>query len=217
MTTTAQRRSHRTARRWRTPLTVLAGVRTVLGLLAIPLAPFLYEEHFVVLVLIRPTKEVLLAGGFLVREGDVSLPVLLAATVPMLVLGVWLMFALGRAYSKEIASGDVPGLGGRVLPAKRISDIRRVLKKKGARLVVLGRLAAFPSTAVAAAAGSSTMPARTFLRADGLGAALSIVEVVGAGLLLGSAYKQAGPWLTGVGVAVLLGLMWLAGRYLKRV
>ena len=26
---------------------------------------------------------------------------------------------------------------------------------------------------------------------------LSIVEVVGAGMLLGSAYKQAGPWLTG--------------------
>ncbi|MDP9183796.1 MAG: hypothetical protein M3P04_13590, partial [Actinomycetota bacterium] len=76
---------------------------------------------------------------------------------------------------------------------------------------------AAPSTLIAAAAGSSRMPTRSFLVADGVGALLSIVEVVGAGLLVGSAYKQAGPWLTGVGVAVLLGLLWLGGRYLKRV
>jgi membrane protein DedA with SNARE-associated domain len=221
-TTRARRaaRSHRgphKARRWRGPLLALAGVRAVLALVAVPLAPVLYEDHFVLLVLLRPTKEVLLAGGFLLRRGEVDPFTLMLATVPLMVFGVWQFFALGRGYKKEIAAGDLPGLGGRVLPAKRIQAIRKVLAKKGAKLVLLGRLAAMPSTVIAAAAGASTMPTRTFLLADGVGALLSIGEVLGAGLLLGSAYKQAGPWLTGVGVAVLLGMLWMAGRYLKRV
>jgi len=204
-------------REWRRPLMALAVARAALSLVAIPLAPFLFEEHFVLLVLLRPTKEVLLAGGFLVREGDVNPVSLLSAAIPLMVFGVWQFFALGRGYAKEIARCDVPGLGGRVLPGKRVDALRKLLEKKGVRLVFLGRLAAFPSTLVAAAAGASKMPSRSFLLADGAGALLSVVQVVGAGLLLGSAYKQAGPWLTGLGVVVLMGMLVLAGRYLKRM
>jgi membrane protein DedA with SNARE-associated domain len=191
-------------------------VRAVIGLVAIPLAPVLFEDHFVLLVLLRPTKEVLLTGGFLIRRGDVNPVELLLATIPMLFIGVWLFFALGRAYRKEVTSGNVPGIGGRLLPEKRIKAVRKVLKKKGLKLVVLGRLAAAPSTVVAATAGASPMSTRDFLVADGGGALLSLVEVVGAGMLLGSAYKEAGPWLTGAGLAVLLAMLWLAGRWLRR-
>jgi membrane protein DedA with SNARE-associated domain len=202
--------------RWRGPLLWLAAVRTALSVIAIPLAPVLYEDHFVVLVLLRPTKEVLLAGGFLVREGTVHPLELLLAAVPLTVFGVWHFYALGRAYRKEIAKGKVPGLGGRVLPVERISKLRKVLAKRGTKIVVLGRLAAFPSTLVAAAAGASKMPSRTFMQADGAGAMLSLVEVVGAGILLGSAYRSAGPWITAAGVAALLAMLWVAGRYLRR-
>lgn len=195
---------------------MLAVARGVLALIAIPLAPVLYEDHFVLLVLLRPTKEVLLAGGFFLRDGEVNPISLLIATVPLMLVGVWQFFALGRGYAKEINSCDVPGLGGKVLPAKRITAMRKVLKKKGTRLVFIGRLAAFPSALVAAAAGASKMSAREFLIADGIGGLLSVVEVVGAGMLLGSAYKTAGPWLTVVGVAALFAMLWLAGRYLKR-
>jgi membrane protein DedA with SNARE-associated domain len=204
------------AHRWRRPLLGLAVARAVLAVVAIPLAPLLYEDHFVLLVLLRPTKEVLLAGGFLLREGEVHPVALVLAAVPLLILGVWQFFALGRGYAKEIRGCDVPGLGGRVLPAKRIDALRKLLTKKGDRLVLVGRLAAFPSALVAAAAGSSKMSTREFLLADGVGGLLSVVEVVGAGMLLGSAYKDAGPWLTGVGVLVLFAMLWLAGRYLKR-
>lgn len=205
-----------TPRRWRVPLLWLGGLRAVLALVAIPLAPVLYEDHFVTLVLLRPTKEVLLAGGFLLRRGEVNVVELMVATVPLMLLGVWQFFALGRGYAKEIRSGDLPGLGGRVLPVKRIKAVREVLEKKGAKLVLLGRLAAFPSTLVAAAAGASKMKTKEFLVADGIGGLLSIVEIVGAGLLLGEAYKQAGPWLTVGGVVGLLAMLWLFGRYLKR-
>ena len=203
--------------RWRTPLLWLAGIRAVLAVVAIPLAPFLYEEHFVALVLLRPTKEVLLAGGFLVRRGDVALLPILAAALPLMVLGVWLFYFLGRGFKEEIENCDLPGIGGRLLPAKRINTLHDGLEHGGGKLIFLGRLAAFPSTMVAAAAGSSDMSTRKFLRADGLGAIAAIAEVVGAGFILGEAYKSAGPWLTAVGVVILAGAVVLLGRSLKKV
>lgn len=200
----------------RVALLWLAGVRTLLALVAIPLAPFLYREHFVVLVLLRPTKEVLLAGGFLVRAGDANVLLILAAAIPLMVLGVWHFFYLGRAYAREIRNGDLPVLGSRLLPVKRIKALQKVLRKRGNRLVFVGRIAAFPSTLVAAAAGSAKLPERGFLLADGLGALASIVEVFGAGYLLGEAHDEAGPWVTGVGVAFLFAMLFLLGRYLKQ-
>lgn len=218
-TTSAKKRATSTKnapRRWREALLALAVARAVLALIAIPLAPLLYEDHFVLLTLLRPTKEVLLAGGFLLREGEVSPFALLVAAAPLMILGVWQFFALGRGYAAEIKRGDVPGVGGRLLPRSRIEAMRKLLGRKGTKVVFIGRLAAFPSTLVAAAAGASKMHTRKFLVADGLGGLVSIVEVVGAGMLLGSAYKEAGPWLTGVGVLALFAMLWLVGRYLKR-
>lgn len=195
----------------------IAAARAVLAVIAIPLAPFLYEEHFVLLVLLRPTKDVLLAGGFFLRSGDVSLPPMIAAAIPLMVFGVWLFFFLGRGFRDEIENCDLPGIGGRLLPSERINRLHAGLEKAGGRLIFLGRLAAFPSTLVAAAAGSSDLPTKKFLRADGLGAAAALVEVVGAGFVLGEAYESAGPWLTVAGVAILAAAVVLLGRSLKKV
>lgn len=196
---------------------VLAAARGGLSLVAIPLAPALFRDHFVVLVLLRPTKEVLLAGGFFLRDGKVGLAEMLLATIPMGVLGVWLFFWLGRAFRDEIRSEEgLPGWAGRILKPDRIKAMCRVLERKGPWVIVAGRLAAFPSTVLAAAAGASGMAPAKFVPSDALGASLSIAEVVVAGYVLGEAYEEAGPWLTGVGVAVLVGLMVLVGRWLRR-
>jgi membrane-associated protein len=203
--------------RFRTPLLWFAAVRAVLAVVAIPLAPFLYEEHFVALVLLRPTKEVLLAGGFFLRRGDVALLPMVLAAIPLMVFGVWLFYFLGRGFRDEIESCDLPGIGGRLLPAERINRLHDGLERAGGKLIFLGRLAAFPSTLVAASAGSSEMRTRKFLRADGLGAIAAMAEVIGAGFVLGEAYKSAGPWLTVAGVAVLAAGVVLLGRSLKKV
>jgi membrane protein DedA with SNARE-associated domain len=206
-----------TGARLRTPLLVLAAVRTILGIAAIPLAPALYRKHFVILVLMRPTKEVLLAGGFLLRRGKVDVVPMLAAAIPLAVLAVWLFYALGRAYEKELQSDDaLPRWARRVLPPKRVKAMCRVLDKRGRPVVVIGRLAAFPSALMGAAAGASGMKPKAFLPADGVGALLSVAEVVGAGYAFGAAYKSAGPWLTGVGVAALLAILFLVGRWLRQ-
>ena len=187
-----------------------------MGIAAIPLAPVLYREHFLWLVVLRPTKEVLLAGGFFARQGRVEIPELVVAAIPLAVFGVWNLFALGRSYAKEIEACDVPGMGGRILPPDRIQRLQRILRNKGPRIITIGRFAAFPSSLVAAAAGGLRMPVRKFLIADILGAIGSILEVIAAGYLLGAAYKRAGPAITVVGFVLLAGGTVLLGRYLRR-
>ena len=203
--------------RLRTPLLWLAAVRAVLGIAAIPLAPFLYREHFAVLVLLRPTKEVLLAAGFLIRRGEVNPVVVVLAALPLLLGGVWQFFFLGRAFAEEIRSGEnLPKLAQRLLPPDRVKQLCGALDRKGPKLIFLGRLATFPSSLLATAAGTSKLETRRFLTADLAGGLLSIVEVLAAGYLLGQAYKAAGPWLTAVGVAALLAMLFVLGRSLTK-
>jgi len=200
----------------------LAAARALLGILALFLAKFLYQKHFLLLVLMRPTKDVILAGAFLAKKQSnpaLLLQIVLAA-IPLTVLGVWHFYYLGRLYAAEIKKDNLPGVAGRILPVKKIHKLQKVLKKKGAKVVFLGRLAAFPSALVAAAAGSSDMKSKKFLPPDGLGALASLVEVIAAGYLFGSLFDPKNPhssWIiTGVGVVVLFGLFFLLGKYLSR-
>jgi membrane protein DedA with SNARE-associated domain len=209
--------AHSLAVRFRTFLLWLAAARAVLGIVAIPLAPFLYREHFAVLVLLRPTKEVLLAAGFLIRQGDVNPVIVVLAALPLMLGGVWQFFALGRGFSDELRSGEgLPKLAQRLLPPERVKKLCGVLDRKGTRLIFLGRLATFPSSLLGTAAGTAGMKTRRFLPADALGAFVGMAEVLIAGYLLGQAYKSAGPWLTGVGVVALLGMLFVLGRSLTR-
>jgi membrane protein DedA with SNARE-associated domain len=201
----------------RAGLLVVAVLRGALSVLAIPLAPVLWRDHFLALVLLRPTKEVFLAAGFEIRRGDLGWIETYAAAVPVALLGVWVFYFLGRSFAHEL-QGEVglPGLAGRLLPATRIDSFRRILDRKGSKVVFLGRLAVFPSSLMAAAAGVSGVEPRRFLVADGLGAVVSVTQVLVAGYLLGHAYEQAGPWLTAVGAVVALGLLVALGRWLRR-
>jgi len=194
----------------------LAVARIAVGFVAVALVPLWYDRHFVWVVLLRPTKEILLAAGFLVRKGDMALPSVLMAAVPLVVLSVWLMYALGVLYRRELRDADLPWVAGRLLPPERIERMAKALERAGEKAVFLGRLAIFPSSLMAAAAGASSVPPRRFLVADGLGAIVSVAEVVGAGYLLGETYERAGPWLTAAGAAALIALLFAVGRLLHR-
>ncbi|MEY2470457.1 MAG: hypothetical protein QOF21_3155 [Actinomycetota bacterium] len=193
-----------------------AALRAVLEIAAIPLAPFLYRHHVAVLVFLRPTKEVLLFAGFAAENGDVSLPVVVAAALPLLLGGVWQFFALGREFSDDLAKHKLPGIAGRVLPRDRINRLQKVLKKEGAKVVFLGRLAAMPSSLIAAAAGASKFNVRRYLLVDLAGALVSLVLMLGLGWLLDEAYEDAGPWLTGLGLAAIVAVAVVIGRTLTR-
>jgi membrane protein DedA with SNARE-associated domain len=189
--------------------------RGALAILAVLLVTELYEDHFVLLALLRPTKEVLLAGGFFVRRGDVGILPLVLAAIPLSAVGVWASFLLGRSYAPELEDGvELPGVVGRLLPARRIESLRAVLEGKGTKVVFLGRLAVFPSTVMAAAAGASGLSVAEFAKADTAGLLASIAEVVVLGYVLGEAREQAGPWLTVAGAAVALVVLAIIGRKL---
>ena len=212
-----RRMSRTKTSRLRIALLAVAATRAVLGVAAIPLAAVLYQRHFVVLVGLRPTKDVLLLAGFLIRLDRVGPFEVLAAAIPLAILGVWVFYWLGRSYAGEIQSGEgMPRWAARVLPPHRIQPLCRVLDRKGRRLIVASRLAAFPSALLGAAAGASNMAPAEFLPADTLGAVLSVVEVLLAGYLFGATYKRAGPWLTALGVVALVGLLFSVGRGLRR-
>jgi membrane protein DedA with SNARE-associated domain len=197
-------------------LQVLAVLRGALGIIAIPLAPALYKDHLVGLVLLRPTKDVLLYVGFRLRDGSVGLVPILLASVPLAVFGVWHFFVLGRAYSKELHDGDLPKVAEKLMPPKRVKALSKLLDEKGTRVVLIGRLAAFPSVLLAAAAGASDMKPRRFLPVDGVAALLSIAEVLLAGYVFGEAYKRAGTGVTVLGVALMFGLLFVVGRALRQ-
>lgn len=185
-------------------LLALAGLRLVVAIVAIPLAPFLYRDHFLLLVLMRPTKEVFLAGGFLARQGDVAIWALVLAAIPLSIFGVWLFFFLGRAYRREIKNDSLSGMAGRILTPERVKRFQDALDRRGPRLIFLGRLAAMSSAAVAAAAGAADMQTRKFLLVDLAGGLVSIVYTAAAGHVLGAAYERAGPWLTALGAVALV-------------
>ena len=193
---------------------MLAVGRGALSVAAVFLAPWLYEEHANVLVLLRPTKEVFLFAGFLVRRGDASLASVVTAAVPMLLAGVWIFYGLGRAYADEL-DDDLPGVAGRVLPRRRVKHLAGVLEERGMKVVFLGRLAAFPSSLMAAAAGSAGVGSKEFLLADAAGALVSLGALLAVGYVLGETYEAAGPWVTAVGVAVLAALVVAVGRALS--
>lgn len=202
--------------RHRRTLLALAVARAALAAVAVPLAPVLYRDHAAALVLLRPSKEVLLLAGFLLARGDASLPAVVGAALPLLLGAVWVLFALGRAYADCITDESRTGLAARVLPPKRLGQLVDAVCDRGVVLVVLGRLAAFPSTLVAAAAGAAEIPTRRFLAADAAAALASLAALLGLGYLLEEAYDAAGPWLTAAGAAVLAVGAVLLGRSLKR-
>lgn len=168
------------------------------------------------LVLLRPTKETLLYAGYAIENGDASLGVIVVAALPILVTGVWLFFALGYGFGPELAKRELPGIAGRVLPRQRVVALQRAVKRRGATVVFLGRLAAMPSTMVAAAAGTARFDIRRFLLVDAAGALLSLGLMLGLGYALDDAYEDAGIWLTGLGVAALAGVAIVIGRVLTR-
>jgi membrane-associated protein len=196
-------------------LLALAGVRLIVAIAAVPLAPFLYRDHFLLLVLMRPTKEVFLAAGFLARRGEVPLWAVVLAAIPLSIFAVWLLFVLGRAYRREIESDSLSGMAGRILTPERVRRFQGALDRKGPKLIFLGRLAVMSSSAVAAAAGAAGMQTRKFLLVDLAGGLMSIAYTVVAGYVLGAAYERAGPWLTALGAVALIAFAYILGRELQ--
>lgn len=193
-----------------------AVARYAVPLLALPLIPLLITDRLPVLILLRPTKDLLLLGGGQRRVvGDPSVLVLLAAYLPLMLFGVWTFYAVGRAYRDQLRAGTGPDWLRRTIPPDKLEIAQAVLAKRGPAIAILGRLAALPPTVIAAAAGVSDVDTRRFLAADAVGALVSFAMVVAAGYALGRAWEEGGIWLTAVGLVLFVALIALLTRWLR--
>lgn len=204
------------ARRWRGPLLAASGLRYLVPILALPLVPVLTPDDVGLLTLLRPGKEILLLAGGLTRtRGTPGVLVAFLAYLPLMVGGVWAFYGLGRAYADDLRTGDGPAWLSRAVPPDRMEAAQRMLARRGPVIAIIGRIAALPPTIVAAAAGVSDVRTRSFLLADLVGAVVSFVLLFSIGLALGSAYEEGGPWLTGVGLALVVVAVLLVNRWLQ--
>lgn len=204
------------ARRWRRSLLAASGLRYLVPIVALPLVPVLTPDDVGLLTLLRPGKEILLLAGGLTRaRGTPGVLIAFLAYLPLMVGGVWAFFGLGRAYADDLRTGDGPAWLSRAVPPDRMERAQRMLARRGPVIAIIGRIAALPPTIVAAAAGVSDVRTRSFLLADLVGAVVSFGLLFSVGLALGSAYERGGPWLTGVGLALVVVAVLLVNRWLQ--
>lgn len=198
-------------------LLVVAALRFVIPVAMLPLIPVLQRDRFLLLLGLRPGKELLLLGGGRARiDGDPTVLEMWLVTVPFLVVAVWVFFALGRLYRHALRAGTGPAWLHRAVPEQRLLVADRILAKHGPVIAVLGRIATIPPTVLAAAAGASDVRAHRYLVADFLGAVAGFGTAVGAGYLLGRAYERGGPWLTGAGIAFVVVFVMLLTNWIQR-
>lgn len=193
---------------------VLAALRYVIPIAAIPLIPAWQADHLGWLLLLRPGKEIVLLAGFRARQGDIGLDVAFLAYLPLMVVAVWVFFALGRMEGTRLTESP-PAWLERLAPPHVLRAGQRVLAKRGEWIAAAGRLAALPPTILAAAAGSSDVRAGRYLVADFVGAVGAFAMTIGAGWLLGDAYERAGKWITALGVVLLLVMYRLAASWVE--
>lgn len=205
------------ATRMRPLILGLAILRYGIPVAALPLVPRLIPDDVGLLTLLRPNKEViLLAGGLTKTDSTPGIIVTFLAYLPFMVGGVWVFFALGRAYADDLAAGTGPDWLHRMVPDERLRLARRVLTRKGPSVALIGRVAAMPPTIIAAAAGTSDVDTRRFLAADLVGAIIAFAMIFGIGLALGEAYESGGPWLTAGAVGALILGAAVVSRWLQR-
>ncbi|MFN2615342.1 MAG: DedA family protein [Actinomycetota bacterium] len=193
-------RAEAVSERHRTTLLWLSAARVGISVVALPLAPFLYKHHYLILVVMRPTRLVLFVGGYFAKQHKANPFELAAAALPMAWLGVWLAYALGLSHERRIASGRIPKPWKRLLPARRIRRLQETLRDQGIKLVLLARMATFPNYLIGTAAGSSDMSPHKFFVSDGIGTAIEI----GASLALGYVLGDRKAWIVGIGIGALL-------------
>ena len=202
---------------WRRVGLAIVIVRFAVPLAAIPFIPYLVLNDITLLVLLRPQKEFLLVGGGQTRYlGEPGVLPLFLAYLPLGILSVAAFFLVGRAYRTALQDGAGPPWLQRAIPPRQLELARKVLKRRGPAIAVLGRIAAMPATVGGAAAGLSEVDAKRYLLADLIGALLSFGLTVGAGLALGRAYQEGGIWLTVAGVTLFVVMLVLLTNWIRR-
>lgn len=165
--------------------------------------PALEASVFVGLVI--PGEVAVLVGGVVAHGGSLPLWAVIAAAVAGAALGDQVGFLIGRRYGSRL----VDRLPGRVRRSGEVDRALRLVRRRGAVAVVLGRWVAALRALVPGVAGMSGMPRGRFTAANVAGGALWAGVVAVAGYAAGASYRVLERRL-GIGGEVILGLVVVA-------
>lgn len=170
------------------------------------------------LLLVRPSKDVLLWGGGLWRTtgGEIDLWLLFLAYAPLMIVANWAFFFIGRAWGPALARGDGPRWLQRSITPEQFARARTLLAKHGPAIAIIGRVAIVPPTVMSVAAGTSDINVWRYQIADTIGGVAGFASAVAIGVALGETYEQGGLWLLAGGLALVGGLAWWMTRWLQQ-
>lgn len=175
----------------------LLGLPPWLVVASVALLPALEASLLVGLVI--PGETAVLAGGVVAHAGAVPLWVVILAAVCGAVLGDQIGYALGRWYGPRLLN-RVPR---RLRASGNLDRALRLVRRRGATAVVLGRWTAALRALIPGIAGMSGVSRRRFTIANTTGGALWAGTVAVAGYLAGASYAVLERRL-GIGSEVLL-------------
>lgn len=134
-----------------------------------------------------PSEAVLPLAGYAVYEGRFGLGTALAAATTGSVVGAWILYALGRYGGRPVVDRlrRVPGFRG-----NEIDRAEAWFERRGGVLVFWARIVPIARSAVSVPAGMSGMPLIKFTLLTTAGSLLWNALLIGAGVLLGSAWEQ---------------------------
>lgn len=164
-----------------------------------------------------PSEVVLPLGGFLTRQGDLSLPLVLLAATLGSVLGALALYGLGAWLGRERATAALSRV-----PLVDRQDVERAsawFDRHGRAAVFFGRLVPGVRSLISLPAGANAMPLLQFTAYTTGGSLVWNGLLVGAGVLLGERWEQvesSASWLDRVLVAALVAVVgWAVWRRLR--
>ncbi len=165
-----------------------------------------------------PSEVVLPLAGFLAKQGELSLPLVIATSTLGSYLGALLLYGLGHTLGRDRAIRWLSKL-----PLVEAEDFERAtvwFERHGTPTVFFGRFVPGVRSLISLPAGAARMRLLTFSCATVLGSAIWNGALVLLGFALGSQYElveRYSVWLNYAVYAVLVGLVvWLVVRRMRK-
>jgi len=160
---------------------------------------------------------VLPLGGFLTRQGDLSLPLVLLAATLGSVLGAVSLYGLGAWLGRERATAVLSRVP--LVDREDVEHASAWFDRHGRAAVFFGRLIPGVRSLISLPAGANRMPLHQFVTYTTGGSLLWNGLLVGAGVLLGDRWDQVdsyASWLDRVLVLALVAVVgWAVWRRLR--
>lgn len=158
--------------------------------------------------LVVPGESLMLACGFLSHQRVLMLDAVIVAGTLGAIIGDNIGYELGR----RMGRGWLLAGGARVgLTEARVEAAEVFFERHGSKAVFLGRFVGYARALVPFVAGTSEMDHRVFMLYNALGAVIWAAGVTVLGYFVGASWRLAEAWIGGIGTAVLVVAVLVAG------